>query len=297
MRLRDKLTWITVTVLALSAEGSAGAQSAPSAAPAPSPAAAHSPACSASDPTLACMGQWSAPVGPELAAARASLGAATKKSDTGTPVDWNSLANHQAVAGATVAGGLALPSGAGGAIPSNAGGADNLQVLHGDATGAASTTAGPAIRVVPVGTFQDGWSSTNAPAPHAETVIRGQINPAAKSCYENDPDSASRQPGKLNILIKLTPTGEVDSVTVASNLGVSPSVASCITTAAGAARFAAPGAKGATVRATFTFPGREELPAPSAPRALGAQGPNAPGRAAREALADTHPANGETARR
>lgn len=238
------------------------------------------------------MGQWSASVGPELAAARASLGGTTKKSDAGTPVDWNSLANRQAMAG-----GLALPSGASTTIPSGAGGGDNLQVLHGDATGAASTGAGPAIRVVPVGTFQDGWASTSAPAPLAETVIRGQINPAAKGCYENDPDSASRQPGKLNILIKLTATGEVDSVSVASNLGVSPSVARCITTAAGAARFAPPGAKGATVRATFTFPGREELPPPPATRALGARGANAPGHAARDALADPRPANGETVHR
>ncbi len=170
-------------------------------------------------------------------------------------------------------------------------------MLHGDATVAASTNAGPAIRVVPVGAVQDGWAATSVAAPHAETVIRGQINPAARSCYENDPDSKSRQPGRLNILIKLTATGEVDSVGVANNVGLSPSVVSCITTAAGAARFAAPGPKGATVRASFAFPAPEELPPPPAARAPGAQGANAPGHAVRDTLADTRPTNGETAGR
>ncbi len=297
MQLRAKLTWVAVTLLALSAAGAAAAQSAPAAAASPPPAAAPTPACNANNPTLACMGQWSAPVGPELAAARASLGGTTKKSDTGTPVDWNSLANRQAVAGSTVANGLALPSGAGATIQANAGGGDNLQVLHGDATGAASTTARPAIRVVPLDPVQDGWAAASVPAPHAETVIRGQINPAARSCYDNDPDARSRQPGRLNILIKLTATGEVDSVSVASSVGVSPSVASCITTAAGAARFAPPGAKGTTVRASFAFPGQEELPPPPAARPIGAPTASPPGHAARDTLADARPASVETVHR
>ena len=292
MRLRAKLTWTTVVLLALSAEGSAVAQSAP----------APARVCTASDPSLACIGQRSASVGPELEAARASLGGTTKKSDTGASVDWNSMANRQAAAGSTVANGLAMPSGAGAAIQSNAGGGDTLQVLHGDASGATSTTAGPAIRV-PVGSPPDGWASTSVPAPHAETVIRGQINFAAKSCYENDPDSKSRPAGRLNLLIKLTPAGAIDSVSVSNNIGVTPSVASCITTAAGAAKFAAPGANGATVRAAFTFAGRDEVAPPATPpatgRAMGAQVSSASGQAAHGAVAkaDTRPANGETAHR
>lgn len=206
-------------------------------------------------------------MGPELEAARASLDGTAKKSDTGAPVDLNSLANRQAAAGNTIANGLALPAGAGAPIASNAGGGDGLQVLHGDATGATSTTAGPAVRVVP----RDGGATTSVPAPHAEAVLRGQINPAAKSCYESDPDSKSRRPGRLVILIKLAPGGEVDSVSVSSNVGLSPSVASCVTSAARAARFAAPGANGATVRAAFAFPGQEDLAAPANARAIGSQ--------------------------
>lgn len=285
--MRVKGIWIAMTMLALGAEGSAMAQSAPAAAP------AH--ACGANDVTLACMAQWSAPVGPELAAARASLGGTTKKSDTGAPVDLNSLANRQAATGGNA---LVLPHGAGESIQSNGGGGDNLQVLHGGATTAISTTSGPTARVVAPGSFQDGWAaSTSTRAPLAETVVRGQINPAAKSCYENDPDSKSRRPGRLIILMKLTPTGDVDSVSVATNTGLSPSVASCITTAAGAAKFAPPAPNGTSVRASFTFPAQDDLAPPAAARASGAQGANASGQAPRDALAksDTPPAKGETA--
>jgi len=285
MRLRAKLTWMTVTMLVLSAEGSAGAQSAPA------------PAGGAGDPTLARIMQGSPSVGPELEAARASLGVSTKKSDAGGPVDLKSLANRQAPAGNPVANGLALPSGATAPIPSNGGGGDSLQMLHGDATGATSTAAGSATRIVPLGDLQRGGASMSVPAPHAETVIRGQINPAARSCYESDPDSKSRRPGRLVILIKVTPAGEIDSVSVSSNMGLSSSVASCITTAARAAKFAAPGANGATVRAAFTFPAQDDEAPPAAAHAKGAQATNASAHETHDALAkaDTQPTNGVTA--
>jgi hypothetical protein len=285
MQFRVTLSWITVTLLALSAEGSAVAQSAPARAD------------SAGDPP-GRIEQGSASAGPELEAARASLGT-TKKSDTGAAVNLHSLANRQVAAGSTAASGLALPTGAGAPIQSNAGGGESLQALHGDATGITSATAGPAIRFVPVGGLQGGGAAMSAPAPHAEAVLRGQINPAAKSCYENDPDSRSRRPGKLVILIKLTAAGEIDSVSESSNIGMSPSVVSCITTAARAAKFAAPGANGATVRAAFTFPGREDVAPLAAARAMDAQVANAPAHAAPPTLAkaDTQPTNGETAHR
>jgi hypothetical protein len=285
--MRIKGIWIAMTMLAVSAEGSAMAQSAP--------APAH--ACGPNDVTLACMVQWSAPVGPELAAARASLGGTTKKGDTGAPVDLNSLANRQATTGSTGGNGLVLPH-AGESIQSNGGGSDSLQVLHGGATTATSTTSGPAARVVAPGSFQDGWAaSTSTRAPLAETVVRGQINPAAKSCYENDPDSKAKRPGRLIILIKLTPAGDVDSVSVANNAGLSPSVASCITTAAGAAKFAPPAPNATSVRASFTFPAQDDLVPPTAARGSGALGANGPGQPAHDALAksDTPPAKSETA--
>jgi hypothetical protein len=277
MNTRAKLAWVTLTVLALGAEGTAAAESTPGR------------ANSANDPGLALMQQSGAAMGPELAAALASLGGTTsgttKKSDKGASVDWNRLGNRQAAAGDTVVSGLGLPSAAASTIQSKSGGADSLQVLHGAATGATSTVAGPAIRVVPVGDIQQVAAPTSAPPLRPEAVIRGQINPAAKSCYANDPDSKSRRPGRLVILIKLTPAGEIDSVSVPINTGVSPSVASCITTAARAASFAAPGASGATIPAAFTFPGPAEQ-APSAdPPAKDEPATNASEPAAHDTLA------------
>jgi hypothetical protein len=237
-------------------------------------------------------------VGPELEAARASLGGTAKKSDTAAPVDWDSLANRQAAAGTTVHGSFVLASGAGAPLQSSAGGGNSLQLLHGDATGATSTAAGPATRVVPLAGPPAAGASTSVPAPHAEAVVRGQINPAVRSCYQNDPDAKSKGPARLAIIIKLTPTGEVDAVSVSSNIAVSPSLATCITTAAHAAKFAAPGANGATVRTALTFGGQDDDASPTAARAKGAPVANAPGHAAHDtASTDTPPANGETARR
>ena len=275
-----------MTTLALSVEGGALADSAP----------AHGG--SASDPGLTLAQQKDAPVGPELAAALASLAGTAKKSDNGASVDLNRLGNRRATAGDTVANGLVLPSAAGASIQAKPGGGGSLQMLQGAATGATSTDAGPATRVVPVGDVQQGGAA-GAAGLHPETVIRGQLNPAARTCYASGPDSTARRPGKMVILIKLTPAGGVDSVNVAINVGVSPSVATCITTAARAATFAPPGANGATIPAAFTFPGQAEPAPPAAAPIKGAEAPNASGHAARDTLveANTQPTNAETPRR
>src|SRR5271169_2109546 len=103
MRLRAKLTWFTATVLALSAEGSAVAQSAPA------------PAGSASDPNLAHTEQGSASAGAQPETARANVGGKKKKSDPGA-VDWSAMANRQEAIGNTGANGLGRPGGVGAPI-------------------------------------------------------------------------------------------------------------------------------------------------------------------------------------
>lgn len=233
-------------MLALGTEGAAMAEPAPAAAP----------AATASEPAHAVTQQGGVSVGPELEAALASRDQTTAK---GAAVDLNRLGT----AADMMASSLAMPSAAGAPIASNPGGGNTLQRLHGDATATTSTVAGPAMRIVPVGDADHGAPSASALPLHPEAVIRGQINPAARSCYASDPDSKSRRPGRLVILIKLTPAGEIDSVSVPINVGVSPSVAACITTAARAASFAPPGASGAMIPASFTFPGPAD-PAPSA---------------------------------
>jgi hypothetical protein len=54
-------------------------------------------------------------------------------------------------------------------------------------------------------------------------------------------------------MIKVAPSGEVDSATVASNTGLSPSVASCIISVSKRAKFDAPGANGSQISVPFNF--------------------------------------------
>jgi hypothetical protein len=113
--------------------------------------------------------------------------------------------------------------------------------------------AGTATKVVPVGDVQAGSTSMSVPVANAEAVIRMQIQPGAKRCYQKGLESDPSQNGKLVIMIKLAPSGEVDSATVATNSGLSPQVASCIAAVARRAKFDAPGASGSTLSVPFSF--------------------------------------------
>jgi hypothetical protein len=173
------------------------------------------------------------------------------KDDNGAPVDLNSLANRQGGISNT-AGGLNLPGGAGGPIQPGKGGG-GLQSLHGGETGGGSTSAGTAVKVVPIGDVKVENSSMSVPVSNAEAVIRSQIHPGAKRCYQKGLESDPTQAGRLVILIKVAPSGEVDSASVASNSGLSAGVASCITAVARRAKFDAPGANGSTISVPFNF--------------------------------------------
>ena len=163
----------------------------------------------------------------------------------------NSLANRSGGVSNTT-GGLNLPNGAGGPIRPGQGGA-GLQGLRGGETGGASTSAGQAVKVVPIGDVQYGGSTSNVTVSNAEAVIRGQIHPGAKRCYQQGLESDPTQAGKLIILIKVAPSGEVDSVTASSNSGLSSNVANCIQRVARRAKFDAPGPSGATISVPFNF--------------------------------------------
>ena len=77
--------------------------------------------------------------------------------------------------------------------------------------------AGQATKVVPVGDVQYGGSQMSVPVQNAEAVIRSQIHPGAKRCYQRGLESDPTQAGKLVILIKVAPSGEVDSASASSN--------------------------------------------------------------------------------
>ena len=174
------------------------------------------------------------------------------KDDNGAPVDLNSLANRQGGIANTGGNGLNLPGGAGGPIQPGKGGG-GLQGLHGGDTGGASTSAGVAVKVVPIGETTLGPSSMSVPVSNAEAAIRSQIHPRAKRCYQNGLNNDPTQSGKLVILIKVAPSGEVDSASVQSNSGLSSSVANCILSAARGAKFDPPGAAGSQISVPFNF--------------------------------------------
>jgi len=177
--------------------------------------------------------------------------AGAMKDDNGAPVDLNGLATRNGGVSNTT-GGLNLPNGAGGPIrPGQTGG--GLQSLHGGDTGGASTSAGTAVKVVPVGEVQYGGSTASVPVSNAEAIIRSQIHPGAKRCYQKGLESDPTQSGRLVILIKVAPSGEVDSVSVSSNSGLSAGVAGCIQSVARRAKFDAPGASGSTISVPFNF--------------------------------------------
>ena len=170
--------------------------------------------------------------------------------DNGAPVDLNSLANR--AGGFTNSNSLVSGVGGGGPIQPGKGGG-GLQDLHGGNTGGASTTAGQATKVVPVGNVDLGPSSMSVPVSNAEAVIRSQIFPGAKRCYQRGLEQDPTQAGKLVILIKVSPSGEVDSATASSNTGLSASVASCIAGVARRAKIDPPGANGSSISVPFNF--------------------------------------------
>ncbi|MDP9002002.1 MAG: AgmX/PglI C-terminal domain-containing protein [Myxococcota bacterium] len=172
------------------------------------------------------------------------------KDDNGAPVDLNSLANRAGGISNTT-GGLNLPGGAGGPIHPGAGG--GLQGLHGGETGGGSTSAGTIVKVIPIGDVQYTGSAMSVPVANAEAVIRSQIHPGAKKCYQRGLESDPTQAGKIVILIKVAPSGEVDTATVQSNSGLSPAVAACISAVARRAKFDAPGPSGSQISVPFNF--------------------------------------------
>ncbi len=173
----------------------------------------------------------------------------------GAPVDLNGIMNGGGISNLT--GGLNLPGGAGGPIQPGKGGTD-LGSLRGGQTGGAAGTggAGTETKVVPKGDVTPGPASASVPIANMESVIRSQIFPAAKRCYQRGLEQDPTQSGKIVISIKVDPSGEVSSASVAANNGLSGSVASCIVSAAKRAQFGTnPGGAG---------PGAVQLRAPVA---------------------------------
>jgi outer membrane biosynthesis protein TonB len=175
------------------------------------------------------------------------------RDDPGPVLDLDVFARGSAAPGDRT-GGLDLPAAEG---PIHPGETPGLERLRGRVTAPMSSTAGTAQRVAPAPLdvkYTAPWIS--APISDAEAVIRTKIHPRARLCYQKGLDADPTQEGRVEILIQVAPNGEVASVSVVSNAGLSSDVAKCITAAAHGVTFAAPGAgsgSGSMVRVPFIF--------------------------------------------
>jgi hypothetical protein len=130
---------------------------------------------------------------------------------------------------------------------------DDLTSLHPSQTAPIASTAGTVRPVVPF--RMDGEPPrTSARIANAEAVIRTQLQPRARQCYQHAVTADPSLPdGSLVIAIQVGASGEVGSAGVTSRTGLSPQVAACIQGAASRLTFESPGAGGATVTVPFHF--------------------------------------------
>jgi TonB family protein len=90
------------------------------------------------------------------------------------------------------------------------------------------------------------------PVNNADRVIAG-LRGRFRSCYQQGLNTDPNMEGKVVISAKIGPNGEVENASVASNQGLSSSVASCIQRAVRNAQFDAPGGSGSTLNIPVTF--------------------------------------------
>jgi hypothetical protein len=176
-----------------------------------------------------------------------NLQAVMTASDNGAPVDLNALGDRRARIATSE--GLDLPAGAGGPIEAST----RAFSLRTRDTGGAPSSAGSATRVVVIPDVHEEAPTLSAPVRDAEAVIRKQIHPGARRCYQKGLDSDPSQSGKLVVVIKVGPSGEVESASVPYNSGLSVGVAACIAAVAHRAKFDPTGPGGATIVVPFGF--------------------------------------------
>jgi hypothetical protein len=165
-------------------------------------------------------------------AASAMNGNAGMASVDGPPVDLNTTANRGSGIG-NVAGGPSLNPG-GGTVRPGSGGLGGIGSPSG-AGGMITTTS------VAVGTVVVGGVSMSVPVANAQAVVRSQLSPAARRCYQKGLEQDPTQAGRLTLMVRVAPDGEVDSASVAQNTGLSAGVGNCVGSAARRMKFEAPG--------------------------------------------------------
>jgi hypothetical protein len=146
-----------------------------------------------------------------------------------------------------------LNLGSGGAPVQGGKGGSGLAGIGGSTTGGANTGAGTGRDVGgPKGDAQIGGTSATVPVNNAERVVAG-LRAKFRSCYNTGLQSDPTMQGSVTISAKIAPNGEVSSADIASNNGLSSTVASCIARAVRNANFDAPGGTGSTINIPVKF--------------------------------------------
>ncbi|HLK38146.1 MAG TPA: AgmX/PglI C-terminal domain-containing protein [Polyangiaceae bacterium] len=182
-----------------------------------------------------------------LAPGRA-LGAAASADGEGAPVELGAPAARTEGVDNAAPGLLRLPSDSGPLGPRG-----SLQDLRPVGDRPAASIAGAARVVIPLFDVQYPTPTITVPMANAEAVIRSQIHPGARHCYQKGLDSDPTQSGRLVLEIRVGPSGEVDAVGVTGNTGLSQGVVDCIVQVARRAKFGRPGPTGSTLSLPFNF--------------------------------------------
>jgi TonB family protein len=209
---------------------------------------------SVSDAKAAALSQQAEAMNMQMLAAfggQSSVQGALNRSDV-PPVDLSGAAQSSA---GVAAGNGELKMGTGGAPVQGGGGKGNgLSGIGGTTKGEGGSGQAGGGRDVggPKGdAFASGHSAT-VPVNNADRVIAG-LRGRFRSCYQQGLNTDPNMEGKVVISAKIGPNGEVENASVASNQGLSSSVASCIQRAVRNAQFDAPGGSGSTLNIPVTF--------------------------------------------
>jgi hypothetical protein len=105
----------------------------------------------------------------------------------------------------------------------------------------------------PYGDVVVGAATSSVPTFALDGVVRAQIQPGARCCYQRGLEHDPNQRGALVLLLRLTSDGGVASATTTKGDGLSSQVAACVTRVARSAKLDAPGASGAHITVPLAF--------------------------------------------
>jgi hypothetical protein len=132
-------------------------------------------------------------------------------------------------------------------------GDSRLPSLVGDPTSPIATSVTTIKPVAPKPVVSDEGPVGTVPVRNAEAIIHKYLDPQVHRCYMRGLDENPSISGRIVLLIRIAPNGEVSSVSIESNAGITGRVPGCMTGAAQGLKFDAPGGVGSVLRVPFNL--------------------------------------------